>query len=229
MINTHILVVDDDNDIRTLLEYNLSKKGFKVGLAENGKIALKKMNPIPDLLIVDIMMPEMDGIEFCRTIRQNTRYNTIPLIFLTAKDREADEVAGLDVGADDYIAKPISMKLLIARVNTLLRRTQTQQEYIRKFDEMEIDSDSYSVLISKVSVELTRTEFDLIELLSRHPQKVFSRTELIDRIHGMDTIITERAIDVHIRNLRKKLGKYSAYIQSAWGRGYVFRDDALIQ
>ena len=229
MNKKHILVVDDDNDICTLLEYNLFNNGFKVSLAENGKVALKKINPIPDLLIVDIMMPEMDGIEFCRTLRQNTRYTSIPLLFLTAKDREVDEVLGLNVGADDYITKPISMRLLIARVNTLLRRTITQQEYIRKFDEMEIDTESFTVLISKVSVGLTRTEFDLIELLSRHPQKVFSRSELIDRIHGMDTIITERAIDVHIRNLRKKLKNYSVFIQSAWGRGYVFRDDVPIK
>ena len=220
--NKLILVVDDEDDIRDLLSYHLTKCGFKVITANNGKNALKCLYPLPDLLLVDLMMPEMNGLELCKTIRTDSETKNIPIIFLSARDSEIDEIYGLDSGADDYLIKPISLKILESRIQAILRRTITNLNML-DFGLLKILLDEYIIKLKDKKIKLTRIEFDILTLLAKNKNKVFSREELINRILGNDIIVTERTIDVHIRNIRKKLNTFSDCIESVRGRGYVFR------
>lgn len=220
--NKLILIVDDEDDIRDLLSYHLTKCGFKVITANNGKNALKCLYPLPDLMLVDIMMPEMNGLELCKTIRTDSETKNIPIIFLSARDSEIDEIYGLDSGADDYLIKPISLKILESRIQAILRRTITNLN-ILDFGSLKILLDEYIIKLKDKKIKLTRIEFDILTLLAKNKNKVFSREELINRILGNDIIVTERTIDVHIRNIRKKLNTFSDCIESVRGRGYVFR------
>lgn len=222
--NKLILIVDDEDDIRELLSYHLTKCGYNVISAGNGKIALTKLKQTPDLMVVDIMMPEMNGLELCENIRNNTETKNIPLIFLSARDTEIDEIYGLNSGADDYLKKPVSLKLLESRIQSLLRRTITKDNTL-DFGPLQIILDEFSIQLNNKNIELTQTEFDILVLLAKNQNKVFSRDELINRVLGHDVIVTERTIDVHIRNIRQKLNNHADCVKSIRGRGYVFRNE----
>ena len=222
--NKRILIVDDEDDIRELLSYHLTKCGYNVVSAENGKVALTELEKIPDLMVVDIMMPEMNGLEFCEKIRDNPETKNIPLIFLSARDTEIDEIYGLNSGADDYLKKPVSLKLLESRIQSLLRRIITKENSL-DFGPLKIILDEFSIKLNDENIELTQTEFDILVLLAKNQNKVFSRDELINRVLGHNVIVTERTIDVHIRNIRQKLNNHADCVKSIRGRGYVFRNE----
>jgi DNA-binding response OmpR family regulator len=175
-------------------------------------------------MVVDIMMPEMNGLELCQKIRSNSQTKNIPFIFLSARDTEIDEIYGLNSGADDYLKKPISLKILETRIQSLLRRTIINTNEI-VFGPLKLIIDEFTVKLNGLKIDLTQTEFDIVKLLVSNPNKVYSRDELINRVLGHNVIVTERTIDVHIRNIRAKFNDYSNCIKSMHGRGYVFRDD----
>ena len=216
-----ILVVDDEKDIRELLKYNLSTEGYNVITANDGLDAKNKLNQDIDLFILDVMMPNIDGLELCKIIRSNQNYNHIPIIFLTAKDNEIDEIIGLEMGADDYIYKPISIHKLKARIRASLRKYK-HREYpkgILKINDLVIDYNKYRVSLNSDSLDLTRNETKILFLLSRSPGKFFTRTEILDKIWN-DIIVSDRTIDTHIVNLRNKLNEYSVLIETKRGLGY---------
>jgi len=220
-----IAIVDDEPDILELLSYNLKKENFEVEEFSN---SLKFLDWIkknkPNLIILDLMIPDVDGIEICKILKKDERTAKIPIIMLTAKGSETDKVLGLELGADDYIVKPFSIKELIARVKAVLRRinTNSQKESIKKIDELLIDSNKFEVKIGEKKIDLTTTEFKILSILLERPGWVFSREQLLDRLWEGDKIVIDRTIDVHITQLRKKLGKYGQFIKSIRGVGYKF-------
>lgn len=220
-----ILLVDDEPDILEFMEYNLRKEDFTVFKANNGKEALElAQRELPDLIILDIMMPEMDGIEACRHIREHPSLKNVMIAFLTARNEDYSQIAGFDVGADDYITKPIKPRVLISRINALLRRAnKTVEETISessviKVADIRIDRERYLVEKAGIVIELPRKEFELLYLLASKPGKVFTRDEILDRIWGNEVIVGDRTIDVHIRKLREKLGE--DLIKTVKGIGY---------
>ncbi len=224
-----ILVVDDEDDILDLLDYNLRKEGYHVDLARDGIEALEKAQAdSPDVIILDVMMPRMDGIEFCRTIRSHAVLRSVPILMLTAKSEEEDHVAGLDVGADIYLTKPISLPVLLSQTNALLRsrdRSENPPEKLSVHD-LEIDRDRFRVLKiqngESEEYRLPRKEFELLYFLASKPGIVFSRTELLDTVWGTDVYVVDRTVDVHVRKIREKIG--SEYIQTVKGVGYRFKE-----
>jgi len=220
-----IAILDDEPDILELLSYNLKKENFEVEEFSN---SLKFLDWIkknkPNLIILDLMIPDVDGIEICKILKKDERTAKIPIIMLTAKGSETDKVLGLELGADDYIVKPFSIKELIARVKAVLRRinTDSQKESIKKIDELLIDSNKFEVKIGEKKIDLTTTEFKILSILLERPGWVFSREQLLDRLWEGDKIVIDRTIDVHITQLRKKLGKYGQFIKSIRGVGYKF-------
>ena len=225
MENTQItiLIADDDPDILELLEYNLKSDGYKVMTAHNGKKALQfAEDKIPDLIILDVMMPEMDGFETCMRFKQNPKLKEIPVIFLTAKVEEYSEIAGLDVGADDYITKPIKPRLLLSRIKAVLRRHQKSKptEKVLEVGEITINKEKYTVTLNNSEIILPKKVFELLVLLASKPGRVYTRDEIYSSIWGIDTIVGDRTIDVHIRKLRKALG--DKYIKTIIGVGYKF-------
>lgn len=222
-----ILVVDDEASIRELLEFNLTKEGYRVLLAENGGQALDKLSSGGvDLILLDLMLPGVDGLEVCRRIR---RLSQVPVIMLTARDSELDKILGLELGADDYVTKPFSPRELVSRVRAVLRRsdvsTQRGNSTSIHDGELEIYEDKYEAYVSGERVSLTPKEFELLAMLARSPGKVFTRDFLLDRIWGYDFAGDTRTVDVHIRRLRKKLGDDSAdrrRIVTVHGVGYKF-------
>lgn len=222
--NYKILLVDDDNDILEFLSYNLIKEGFKVYTASNGNIALAevKLNS-PDLIILDIMMPEKDGIETCEAIRAMENIGNPIVVLLTARGEDYSQIAGFDAGADDYITKPIKPKVLISRIYALLRRLNnntTVKDNILKYNNIEINKNKYIVTVNNDELILPRKEFELILLLASKPNNVFTRDEIYEKIWGNSVIVGDRTIDVHIRKLREKIG--SDYIKTIKGVGYKF-------
>lgn len=223
---TKILIVDDEADILDLLEYNLKKEDFEVIRAGDGDEAIRKVKAEnPDLVLLDIMMPKMDGVETCRQIRGMAGGDEPYIIFLTARSEEYSEIAGLDAGADDYIAKPISPRLLVSRLAAILRRgsrlTQIQESNERlKVHDLEIVEDEYMVYKKGEAISLPKKEFELLFFLASKPGKVFSRDTILEKIWGTDVHVVDRTIDVHIRKLREKLGKN--YIKTLKGVGYKF-------
>lgn len=220
-----ILLVDDEPDILEFMEYNLRKEDFAVFKANNGKEALElAQRELPDLIILDIMMPEMDGIEACRHIREHPALKNVMIAFLTARNEDYSQIAGFDVGADDYITKPIKPRVLISRINALLRRANKTVEEtssdsaVIKVADIRIDRERYLVEKAGVVIELPRKEFELLYLLASKPGKVFTRDEILDRIWGNEVIVGDRTIDVHIRKLREKLGE--DLIKTVKGIGY---------
>lgn len=227
-----VLIVDDEQDILDLISYNLSKEGYKVHTAANGLKAVELARQIrPDLVILDIMMPGMDGFEVCRTLRQDATTAASAIMFLTAKAGEIDQVLGLELGADDYIQKPISPRVLIARVKTILRRgaervrTETiAAPEVLRIGAIEINRQNYTVRIDGKESFFPKKEFELLAFLASNPGKVFPREVLLRRIWGESVYVIDRTVDVHVSKIREKLGNYAAFIETVKGVGYRFRE-----
>ena len=219
----NILIVDDEPDIRAILRYNLEREGFAVTEAVDGNDALDKLSKDLNLAILDIMMPGKDGYDVCRKIREQG--NTLPIVFLTAMDREFDEVKGLEVGADDYVRKPFSPKMLIARINAIFRRIDQINSKGTSicFGELEINTSTYIAQLNGEELHLPRKEFELLALFMSQPNIIFNREELLGRIWEEDVFVVDRTIDVHINRIRSKLGSYKNWIETVKGIGYRFR------
>ena len=228
--NNRILIVDDENDILEFLSYNLKNEGFQVLTCNDGKTALSLLDDfMPNLIVLDVMMPGMDGIETCEQIRLNPKYNNILITFLTARSEDYSQVAGLEAGADDYINKPIKPKVLVSRVKALLRRKGSEvvqsdnDTGLIEISELKIDRESYQVTLDHDDISLPRKEFEILYLLASKPGKVYNREEIFEKIWGDDVVVGGRTIDVHIRKLRKKLGR--DYIMTVKGIGYKFNSN----
>jgi phosphate regulon transcriptional regulator PhoB len=227
-----ILIVDDEKDIVDLISYNLEKERFSTVKAYDGETALKLVKTQkPDLIILDLMLPKMNGLDVCRTIRHNPETVGLPIIMLTAKSEEVDKIIGLEVGADDYVTKPFSIKELIARVRSILRRLKEGEKYAGKEEfihkGLKINYASCLVSVSGKEVTLSPTELKLLFFLSQNPGRVYSRNQIIDHVWGNDTFITDRAVDVHIRRLRSQIEEDMEnpnYILTVRGFGYKFAD-----
>ncbi|MFA6548690.1 MAG: response regulator transcription factor [Candidatus Margulisiibacteriota bacterium] len=224
-----ILLVEDEKDIAEALEYNLKKEGFQTTQAQDGGAALKiARNKIPDLIILDLMLPIMDGIEVCKILKHDPKTTNIPIIMLTAKNGEIDRVLGLELGADDYITKPFSMRELLARVKTVLKRyvqssaATAGQNNRLKFPDLEIDLPQHKALVDGKEIELTAKEFSLLKFLAENKQRVYDREQLLDAVWGIDVAIETRTVDVHVRRVRGKLGKAGRHIITLRGVGYKF-------
>lgn len=218
-----ILIVDDEPDILEVIEYNLIKEDYQVIKAVNGKQALEMaISERPNLILLDIMMPEMDGIEVCRELRSRREFDQTLISFLTARNEDFTQVQGFDVGADDYITKPIKPRLLVSRIKALLRRSPGGEPVAEKvsYGDLSIDEEKYLVYVKGNPVTLAKKEFELIQLLVSRPGKVFTRQEIFNKIWGMDVIVGDRTIDVHIRKIREKIGE--DYIKTIKGIGYKF-------
>lgn len=222
-----VLVVDDENDIIQLIRYNLEREGFRVESAANGNEALQKANDVrPDLILLDIMLPGKDGYEVIKNLNQNEKTTNIPVIFLTAKSAEFDEVLGLELGADDYVVKPISPRKLVSRIRAVLRRyegAKTEEGKAINFGRIIIDRESYLVKIGDEQVFFPRKEFEILYYLASHEGKVISRETLLNRVWGADVYVGDRTVDVHIRKIREKLGDHAEMIETIKGVGYKFK------
>jgi len=221
--NYKILLVDDEDDVLEFLSYNLRKEGFKVSTASNGTDGVvKAIEEVPHLIILDVMMPEMDGMATCAKIREISALKNSLIIFLTARAEEYSQIAGFDAGADDYVTKPIKPKLLISRVKALLRRVQDneQEATTLAIKDFIIDSDRFLVINNGVEIVLPKKEFELLRLFASRPNKVFTREEIFAKIWGADVIVGDRTIDVHVRKIREKIGIES--IRTVKGVGYKF-------
>lgn len=217
------LVVDDDADILDLLQYNLSKEGFEVRTAENGKKAIEVAKAFqPNLILLDIMMPVMDGVEACRLLREIPALSNSFIVFLTSRSEEYSEVAAFDVGADDFINKPIKPRALISRIHALFRRTKAPKSDSSPLviGGLTIDRTSYTVTLDGKSLSLPKKEFELLLFLAQNPNKVFTRDDLLQNIWGSDVFVLSRTVDVHIRKVREKIG--DGYISTTKGVGYKF-------
>src|SRR6056297_23299 len=226
-----IFVIDDEKDIQNILEVNLRNSGYTVYTYSSAEKALEGLKKIhPDLIILDIMMDGMDRYDFCKHLRSQQEYRNIPIIFLSAKSEEFDKVLGLELGGDDYITKPFGIKELTSRVKALLRRTEsisepgTDQDNKLAYNGLELYPDKYQVLIDGKDINLTKTEFLILQLFLKYPGKIFTRDNIIDSIRGDDVYVIDRTIDVHIMNLRKKMGHYKDIIKTFSGIGYGFKE-----
>lgn len=224
MDSTKILIVDDEPDILEFLKYNLLKEGFDVVSASDGEEALKVADlEKPQLIVLDIMMPKMDGVEVCRILRTRPEFDKTVIAFLTAREEDYSQIAALDVGGDDYITKPIRPRVFISRIKALLRRSDRQEpENVDKIPigNLIIDKERVTVQRGDEIIELAKKEFELLSLLASKPGKVFSREEIFNKVWGADVIVGNRTIDVHIRKLREKIG--DDYIKTIKGIGYKF-------
>jgi two-component system, OmpR family, alkaline phosphatase synthesis response regulator PhoP len=220
--NPRILIVDDEQDILDLLTYNLKKEGFEVDTALNGKLALKSaIINHPDLILMDVMMPEMDGIEACRQIKNSQSLKKTPIVFLTARNEEYSELAGFDVGGDDYIIKPIKPRILISRIKAILKRNNpTAESELIEFENLVIDRESFSVTYNNKVFQFPKKEFELLSLLASKPGKVFTREQILENVWGNEVLVVDRTIDVHIRKIREKLD--DKFIFTIKGVGYKF-------
>jgi DNA-binding response OmpR family regulator len=226
-MNKLIAVVDDEPDIVELVTHNLKKEGFRVKEIYDGQSLFSFLRTtLPDLIILDLMLPEIDGLEICRILKRDERTSSIPIIILTAKGSETDKVVGLELGADDYIVKPFSPRELLARVKAVLRRVETKLEKPKliKIGELSIDLGKFEVKIRGKKIDLTTTEFKILTILAERPGWVFTRDQLLDRLWGEDKIVIGRTIDVHITQLRKKLGELGKSIKAVRGIGYKFEE-----
>jgi two-component system alkaline phosphatase synthesis response regulator PhoP len=223
-----ILVVDDEEDLLELVNYNLSKEGFRVRPVTSGEEALAEAREtLPDLIVLDLLLPAVDGLEVCRRLKSDPRTRHIPIIMLTAKSEESDMVAGLELGADDYVTKPFSPRVLLARVKAILRRkakTAPDDDGAIRIRELTIHPGRHEVLLSGEPLELTYTEFRLLHFLARKPGWAFTRSQIVDAVKGEDYPVTERSVDVQVAGLRKKLGQFGAYIETVRGVGYRFKE-----
>ena len=222
-MNSTILVVDDELDILEFVGYNLRKEGYIVLTANNGLAAIEiAQEKTPDLVILDVMMPDMDGIETCERMRAIPKLTNTIITFLTARSEDYPQIAGLEAGADDYITKPIRPKVLLSRVKALLRRRVVSDDFsnILELGDIIIDKEKHTVLYKNLQVELAKKEFKLLELLTSKPGKVFTRQEILENVWGLEVVVGDRTIDVHIRKLREKIN--DQYIKTVKGVGYKF-------
>ncbi len=228
MAREHILVVDDEEDLQELLRYNLEKEGFSVTCVSSGEEALAQIKKkSPSLVLLDLMLPGIDGFDVCRKLKSDSSTSGIPVVMLTAKGEDADIVAGLELGADDYATKPFSPKVLVARIRSVLRRKRkdlSPSDEILEVRSLKIDSRRRQVKVGGKTVDLTATEFALLHHLAGKPGWVFTRGQLIDAVRGGDYPVTERSIDVQIAGLRKKLGPAGRDIETVHGVGYRFKE-----
>ena len=228
MSRQSVLVVEDEEDIMEVIRFNLEKDGYEVNQALSGEKALQVIeNNLPSLVLLDLMLPGINGLDLCRILKQNDRTKAIPVIMLTAKSEDADIVAGLEMGAEDYIIKPFSPRVLLARVRTVLRRRETgvkDDSSVIQVEGMQIHPGRHEVTMGENVVDLTPSEFRILHYLARRPGWVYSRDQIIDAIRGHGYVVTDRAIDVQVVGLRKKLGHYGKFIETVRGIGYRFRD-----
>ena len=225
MENAKILLVDDEQDILDLIKYNLEKEGFEVTTAANGREGLREAKRfVPDLILLDVMMPEMDGMETCIQIKEQAELKHTLIAFLTARGEDYSQIAGFDAGADDYITKPIKPRVLVSRVKALLRRKSATEEVSRKKKTkgISVDKERYVVLKNGEELTLPKKEFELLSLLMSQPGRVFTREQILSGVWGNDVIVGDRTIDVHIRKLREKLG--DSHFKTVKGVGYKFSD-----
>lgn len=229
MSKKRIVVIEDEPDILEIISYNLEREGFDVACALDGAEGLALIrDSLPDLVLLDLMLPGMDGLDICRCLKADERTQSIPVIMVSAKGEESDLVLGLGIGADDYVPKPFSPKVLIARVRAVLRRAADSGANVAKerivIDELVIDSVKHQVTFRAEPVKLTATQFRLLCYLARHPGRVFSREQLLDHVVSDGVVVVDRNIDVHIRGIRKKIGDNQQFIETVRGVGYRFKD-----
>ena len=232
MRKNKILIVEDEEDIQQLVGFNLIKAGFQVEYADSGEQALEKIKrQHPDLILLDIMLPDIDGIEVCKVLRSDNQTADIPIVMLTAKGEEADIISGFELGADDYITKPFSPKILVSRIKAVLRRKlkdsaphDPERGEVITVGNIVINPGHHEVMINSQPVNLTPTEFGILKLLARRPGWVFSRQQIIDEVRGYDYLVTPRAIDVQVFSLRKKMEESGKKIETVRGIGYRFND-----
>ena len=227
MKKAKVLVVDDEKDIIELVSYNLENEGFKVISATAGEKALELVSSEkPEIIILDLMLPGIDGLDVCRELKRNDQTSSIPIIMLTAKGEESDIVIGLELGADDYITKPFSPRVLVARVKAVLRRIESkkEEEDLIRINQLSIDLVRYQVTYRGKTLTLTSTEFNLLILLAQNRGKVFTRDQILDKAWKEESFVVDRTVDVHVRRLRQKLGQASRFIETVRGVGYRFKD-----
>ena len=227
----NILIVDDEKDILELIKFNISNNGYNCFCAENGEAAIKlAKNKIPDLIILDLMLPGIDGLDICRILKNNKETKNIPILMLTAKTSDENIIEGLEAGADDYVTKPFSIKVLLARVENLLRRNynlKRENSNVLSYENLKIHIGERTVSVNKKNIDLTYMEFQILYELASHPNWVYTRSQLIDKIRGDDYPVTDRSIDFQIVGLRKKLGEANKYIKTVRSVGYRFLDESL--
>ena len=222
-----VLIIDDEVDLRNLLEYNLRKEGYKVMTAQDGRTGIDQtLRERPDLIVLDIMMPIIDGLEVCKTLRNNSKTANIPILMLTAKAEETDKVIGLEIGADDYMVKPFGIRELLARIKALLRRKGREEiiSEIIRIGDLTIDSGKRKVSLNSRIVDLTTTEFNILVTLSTRNGRVMERDKLLDEAFGQDSVVLDRTVDVHIASLRRKLGNAAQIIETVRGIGYRIKE-----
>jgi two-component system alkaline phosphatase synthesis response regulator PhoP len=228
MAKENILVVDDEKEILELLEYNLKRDGYGVSLVKSGEEAMERVKTgLPDLILLDLMLPGMDGLEVCRILKNDSRTSHIPIVMLTAKGEEADIVAGLELGADDYVTKPFSPRVLTARVKAVLRRKGREpadEKKVVKAGDIVIDKSRHEVTVAGKPVTLTFTEFEILRFLAARPGRVFTRYQIIDAIRQSEYAVTDRSVDVQIVALRRKLGARGNQIETVRGVGYRYKE-----
>jgi two-component system phosphate regulon response regulator PhoB len=228
MAKENILVVDDEKDILELVQFNLSREGYNVSCAASGEEALGFIqSQVPDLIVLDLMLPGIDGLEVTRSLKSNPRHKHIPIVMLTAKGEEADVVTGLELGGDDYVTKPFSPRVLAARVRAVLRRGAKDapgEDDVLRIHDLVIHPGRREVLINGESVQLTYTEFGILTFLAKRPGWVFTRGQIVDAVRGEDYFVTDRSVDVQIVGLRKKLGSAGKYVETVRGVGYRFKE-----
>jgi len=225
-----ILVVEDEAPIQELLQFNLERKKYVVHVADSGEDALEQAATVqPDLILLDIMLPGVDGLEVCKRLKNTPKTAGIPIIMLTALCEEADVVTGLELGADDYVTKPFSPRVLLARVKAALRRIKTmdtpEHDDVVSLHGIKIDEARFKVTVDGNEVTLTSTEFKVLQLMAQQPGRVFTRYQIVDAVHGEDYPVTDRSVDVQIVGLRKKLGKAGQFIETVRGIGYRFKEE----
>lgn len=223
----HVLVVEDDRSLADVLSYNLREAGYVVSVARDGQDGLTQAQvKVPDLILLDIMLPILDGLDVCRRLRANAITRDIMILMLTAKSEELDQVVGFSVGADDYVRKPFSVRVLMERIKALLRRRDgnSSDRDVIASQGIVVDRLSHRVTVDEQVLELTPSEFSLLDVLIRQPGRAYSRSELIDTALGGDSIVLERTVDVHVRAIRQKLGPHSELVETVRGVGYRFRD-----
>ncbi|MBN2720606.1 MAG: response regulator transcription factor [Proteobacteria bacterium] len=229
MAKEKILVVEDDEDILELIDYNLSRENYRVFKSVSGEEALRLANrEQPALVVLDLMLPGMDGLEVCRRFKGNPKTANIPIVMVTAKGEESDVVSGLELGADDYVVKPFSPKVLLARIRNVLRRLKAedreQPDKVYEGHGVSIHPGRREVRAGTDDIDLTFTEFNILQFLVRRPGWVFTRSQIVDAVRGNDYHVTERSVDVHVLGLRKKLGKFGNVIETVRGVGYRFKE-----